>query len=109
MQPGSTAIDTAHQDAAALNVPAHLVAALRGEAPPEPTCDIWPDNIPAANLFRAMLTQWRVGPGGLVGLDYTAIEPVRRSLHITSRKAARLLPDLQVMEQAALELAHAST
>lgn len=35
--------------------------------------EVWPDNWPALELFIDLSTQWRVGPGGLIGLDYTVV------------------------------------
>ena len=35
--------------------------------------DVWPDNWAPLELFLLCQTQWRTGPGGLVGLDYGAV------------------------------------
>lgn len=62
---------------------------------------IWPDDQPVAEVFAASATQWRIGPLGPVGLDYTA---VRWIMQLHSVNATReLLEDLQVMERAAIE------
>jgi len=34
---------------------------------------IYPDNMRVYTLFRDMLTQWRTGPGGIIGLDYNVL------------------------------------
>lgn len=102
------AIDETAESAAALDLPPDVVAELKNRMPlpppPPPSCTVWPCNAPAVSLFEALLTQWRVGPGGVVGLDYTVLPIVARSRGITPRRASALLPELQVMEDEALTL-----
>lgn len=64
--------------------------------------DVLPDVWPAANLFVDLLTQWRVGTGGAVGLDYTAIPVVMDLRKVPDEKRGDLFDDLRVMECAAL-------
>jgi hypothetical protein len=64
--------------------------------------EIWPDNWPVFRLFNALGTQWRVGPGGETGLDYTSIRDVASYIGIKKRQIPELFPDLQVMEAEAL-------
>ena len=64
--------------------------------------EIWPDNWPVFRLFNALGTQWRTGPGGATGLDYTSIRDVASYLGIKKRQIPELFPDLQVMEAEAL-------
>jgi hypothetical protein len=68
--------------------------------------DVWPCCEEAVAVFFGMATQWRVGMAGAVGLVYEALPVVLRSLGIRRKALRRLLPDLQVMERAALA-AHA--
>ena len=49
------------------------------EIPPE-IIEIWDINWDAFRVFYAMFTQWRVGPGGYTGLDYSAIPNVASML-----------------------------
>ncbi len=49
-----------------------------------------------------MGTQWRVGPGGYTGLDYTAIPATAAMLGIKHRELTDIFPDLRVMEVEAL-------
>jgi hypothetical protein len=73
-------------------------------APPE--TELWQENWPAIQLFRNNATQWRVGMGGPVGLDYTVL------FHEIDRR--NLLPDeyddlmgcIRVIEEAALKHLH---
>ncbi|MCK2109230.1 DUF1799 domain-containing protein [Pseudomonas juntendi] len=64
--------------------------------------EVWPDAWPAFRLFDAMGTQWRVGPGGPSGLDYTAIPATASMLGIKRRHLTDIFPDLRVMEVEAL-------
>lgn len=84
-----------------------MVTQLQAEKPPEQVCEIWPENTQVVNLFKALRTQLIVGPAGAVGLNYCAIECVRRCVGLSARKARQLLPDLQVMEHELLTLIHA--
>ena len=67
--------------------------------------DVWPDNLPALNVFIAMSTQWRrAGSAGqAVGLDYTALPEVWRRTKTPSDQRDLVFDDLRVMEDAALE------
>lgn len=66
------------------------------------TDGVWPECWQAVRLFDAIRTQWRCGPGGAVGLDYSVIPLLERSLRIPRRERRGLLEDLQVMEYEAL-------
>lgn len=69
---------------------------------PDIEYEVWPDNWSAFLLFEAMWTQWRVGMGGAIGLDYSAISPVARIIGLTQRELSELFPDVRVMEAEAL-------
>jgi len=44
---------------------------------------IWEENWETWQVFEASLTQWRISPGGgVMGLDYSAVESVMRFLQI---------------------------
>lgn len=64
--------------------------------------EVWPDAWPAFRLFDALGTQWRLGPGGPSGLDYTAIPAAASMLGIKRRELAEIFPDLRIMEHEAL-------
>lgn len=49
-----------------------------------------------------MATQWRVGPRGVIGLDYAALPIVEKRLAIAPKKST--FTGLQIIENAALEL-----
>ncbi len=47
---------------------------LEGYEPEKPTAfEIWPENMAAVDLFMRCSSQWRMGPSGATGLDYTAL------------------------------------
>lgn len=81
-----------------------LDAAAVADAGPALSADIevWPDNADAVRLFAAMLTQWRVGAAGPVGLDYGVLPLLVRHLGLRKRRARAALAGLQVMEAEAL-------
>jgi hypothetical protein len=75
---------------------------------------VYPENWAALNVFLAMSTQWRTaivagafGGGGviMVGMEYTAIEPVCRLMGVRKRERADVFARLRVMEEAALAVA----
>jgi hypothetical protein len=67
---------------------------------------ILPDNWPAAQAFFACGTQWRADPnGGLMGLDYTALDVVLKH----KRAPAGTFDLVRIMENAAIEAARRRT
>lgn len=62
--------------------------------------EVWPDNWPALELFLLCQTQWRTGPGGLVGLDYGAVLAMA-SLWAVDR-VRETMAGVQVIESAIL-------
>jgi hypothetical protein len=66
--------------------------------------EVWPCNWPAFLLFNRISTQWRVGAGGAIGLDYNCIRDVAEFLGIKKKKLAEIFPDLQVLEGEALRV-----
>lgn len=69
---------------------------------PDDEYEVWPDNWPAFLLFEAMSTQWRVGMGGAVGLDYNTIKPVASMIGLKRAGLAQAFADLRMMEAEAL-------
>ncbi|MFK0033032.1 DUF1799 domain-containing protein [Pseudomonas monteilii] len=64
--------------------------------------EVWPDAWPAFCLFEALGTQWRLGPGGPSGLDYTAIPGAAKILGLKRRQLSEAFHDVRVMENEAL-------
>lgn len=74
-------------------------------APPEaPPVDVWPENEPVVRLFAAMLTQWRSGPAGPVGLDYNVLGCVARCIGMRRQDLPEHFASLQIMEAEALSV-----
>jgi hypothetical protein len=64
---------------------------------------IFPDNMQTVKVFSDMLTQWRVGPGGIVGLDYGVIPIIFRIRKIRREDREEIFDGLTVMERAAMD------
>lgn len=62
---------------------------------------VWRENAPAVDLFARVMTQWRMGPAGPVGLDYGVVLAMMRLYRVRERKS--VMEDLQIMEARALE------
>ena len=66
--------------------------------------EVWPDAWQAIRVFEALSTQWRLGPGGPSGLDYTSIPAAAEMLGIKRIWLEEIFPDLRVMESEALSV-----
>jgi hypothetical protein len=67
--------------------------------------EVWPENVPALQMFQRIGTRWVVaGMGGVTGLRWEAIYPLMDRLNLTPDAWDALLSDLEVMERAALEV-----
>jgi len=64
---------------------------------------VWEENWQVLEIFLKVQTQWRVGMGGLIGLDYSAVAWVLK-LVASEDQHLTLLDDLQIMERAVLSL-----
>jgi hypothetical protein len=69
---------------------------------------LWPDNADAFNVMQVLSGQWRIGPGGPIGLDYNVLEIGFRHARIPRRARRDVFRDLQVMEEEALKVIHDS-
>jgi hypothetical protein len=63
---------------------------------------VWPENAGAFRLLRDLQTQWRVGSGGPIGLDYNVLYHKMDRLALTPADYNDLEADMRVMEAAAL-------
>ena len=52
-------------------------------------------------MFLRLQTQWRVGVGGIIGLDYTSVLEMIKLYCIEDKKT--MLENLQIIESAALK------
>lgn len=63
---------------------------------------LWPECVKAWNFFQAVSTQWIVGPGGAVGLNYQSVLVVRDAWKIKRKDWPKLFSEVQAMERATL-------
>lgn len=64
--------------------------------------ELWPENDQAMRLFETVQTQWRMGFGGAVGLDYNVLFNRLDRLRLPDRESDWLFDDLRVLEDEAL-------
>lgn len=57
----------------------------------------------SVNVFQAMCTQWRVGMGGPIGLDYNVLPEIWRRTKTPIQDRDSVFLDLQLMEDEALK------
>ena len=73
--------------------------------PVEPT-PLWPENWSVVGLFLDLQTQWRMGMGGPVGLDYNVLPMLFRLNGIARKDQPEYFECLRVMESEALATMH---
>lgn len=64
---------------------------------------IWKENAATVEVFNAMLTQWNVGPGGVIGLRYEALPALLDMSRAPAADRHTIFTGLRIMERAALE------
>ncbi len=64
--------------------------------------EVWPENQDAVTMFVACSTQWRVGPGGMTGLDYNVLFRLFEVYDIKNQRET--IEAVQVMENTALKM-----
>lgn len=74
-----------------------------------PPVGVWPDNLAAVNLFVVLMTQWRVGVSGVVGLDYNVLYRKMDRMKLTEAEYDDLEDDVRVMETEAMKTMMANT
>lgn len=65
---------------------------------------IWPEHVQAVEVFSALLTQWRMGSKGVIGLDYSAIPAVLEMKRIARGVWPELFDQIRVMENEAVKI-----
>ena len=63
---------------------------LKAKHFPPPQVELWPECVLPIELFSRVATQWRVGAGGPIGLDYNVVY-------------RELMAAIRIIERAALE------
>jgi hypothetical protein len=69
----------------------------------EQEVEVWPDAWPAFMLFESMSTQWRVGMGGAIGLDYVALPINAKYMEIPDEQMPLAFNDIRIMESEVLK------
>ncbi|WP_414858725.1 DUF1799 domain-containing protein [Paucibacter sp. TC2R-5] len=62
---------------------------------------MWPEHVPAFELWMQVQTQWQVSMAGPTGLDYAGVEALMRIKRVMRPKLRFL--QLQAMERGALQ------
>ena len=65
-------------------------------------CEVWPENMPAINLFNTVSSQWRIGMNGPTGLDYNVLFVRMERMKLSEQDYEWLFDDIRVIEAAAL-------
>ncbi|UDG74220.1 DUF1799 domain-containing protein [Achromobacter sp. 77] len=73
-----------------------------------PTVELWQEHVPAFNLFTRNYTQWRVGTGGPIGLDYGVLFHDLDRQELSRAEQQEIMDDVRIIERAALEIFHKS-
>ena len=79
-----------------------LYAERSEDAPQFDECWLWPENLPALQLFNSVQTQWTVGPVGPVGLNYPGVRASPAFLRIPEGERESVFEGACVMERAYL-------
>ena len=67
-----------------------------------PDYEVWPDNMPAINLFNTISTQWRTSMGGVTGLDYNVLFNRMDRMKLSEQEYEWMFDDIRTIESEAL-------
>ena len=81
------------------------IAALQANA----EYQVWPENMPAINLFSTLSTQWIVGSGGPTGLNYIPLFNRLDRLKLTEQAYEWMFDDIRAIEAEALSIMNKKT
>ena len=66
--------------------------------------EVWPDNMPAINLFLTLSTQWRGLGMGPSGLDYNVLFARMDRMKLPDQEYEWMFDDVRVIEAEALKI-----
>lgn len=66
--------------------------------------ELWPENAEAGAVYLAASTQWRVGPAGITGMDYTAVNAIMQARGVNKPDAC--LDKIRTLERETLKIHH---
>lgn len=69
---------------------------------PEPQVEVWDENWKVIELYQLFSSQWRTGPGGLVGLDYNVFQQHLFHKGVAGDEYDDLMHKLGIVEAAAI-------
>jgi hypothetical protein len=78
------------------------VGFIREDVAAQETCEVLEENWPAVMLFLDLMTQWRMGMAGPVGIDYAVLPVVMDLRHVAITERSQMFDDIRIMESAAL-------
>lgn len=76
---------------------------LKAKHFPPPQVELWPECVLPIELFSRVATQWRVGAGGPIGLDYNVVYQELQREALVPERHAEVMAGIRVIEHAALE------
>lgn len=79
-----------------------MIGAAIAAAEAKRVVEVWPENHASWLLFISISTQWRMGPCGPSGLDYTVLNRELDDLGLSSEERLRMKDDIREIEYAAL-------
>jgi len=71
--------------------------------------EVWPENMPAINLFSTLSSQLIFGPGGATGLNYMPLFARMDRLKLSEQDYEQLFDDIRVIESEALSIMNKKT
>ncbi|MBN7139002.1 hypothetical protein A7A76_07825 [Lysobacter enzymogenes] len=79
---------------------------LKAKHFPAPVVELWPECALPIELFSRVSTQWRVGAGGPIGLDYNVVYRELDDMGLTGDSRREVMAAIRVIETAALDCIH---
>ncbi|WP_313444087.1 DUF1799 domain-containing protein [Stenotrophomonas indicatrix] len=75
---------------------------LKAKHFPPPRVELWPECVLPIELFSRVATQWRVGAGGPIGLDYNVVYQELQREALMPDKHDEVMAGIRIIERAAL-------
>jgi len=78
------------------------IGITRADVQDDSITDIWPENYEAFSIFARCSTQWNVGPGGPVGLNYPTVALLCDTFGVKKKRKPEVFDAIQTLEREAL-------
>ncbi|MFG6068476.1 DUF1799 domain-containing protein [Stenotrophomonas indicatrix] len=79
-----------------------LQLGLKARHFPPPQVTLWPECVLPIEIFSRVSTQWRVGAGGPIGLDYNVVYQELQREALMPDKHDEVMAGIRIIERAAL-------